>query len=353
MGMKKYVMIALMAALASAPALAADPEVDIIDGRDFMVAFAINNDMLVCGDNQISSTTTAVVWEPLVGAQIMPGSAGISQAGDINQQGDVVGWLTPEEGPSTAVVWYAEGGYQDWVETGLPPAVRPDTYNYTQGYSINNYGEVVLGASLQPYTQPDGSRIGFAVDWFHWSEETGFTYLPHLSGQRDSQAASINNNGVTVGSSVTLSGERHLVTWTRNGEVGDHGVPEGISGVYGMDINDHGVVTGYTDRNRDAFVWTEEGGFVILQDFGFNATAREINSSGYIAGVADAAPWDPVPVVWDPAGNIYDLRSIVGFDLYYLTEGVAINDNNQFVAYGIDLSTGRRQAVVLQLTFAN
>lgn len=328
-------------------------EVEIVDGREFMVAFEINDDMLVCGDNQINSTTTAVVWEPLVGADILPGADGISQAGDINAAGDVVGWFSSPSGLDTAVVWYADGGYTHWTEIGLPPAVRPDTYSYTQGYAINNLGEIVLQAGLQPWIQPDGTRLGSAEDPYLWSESGGFVALEHLSGARDSAARDINDAGLIVGSSATREAGTHAVTWDRDGRLTDLGTPEGVTDAFATAVNEAGTIVGYTGRNRDSWIWTREHGFRMLEDFGFNAIARDINDAGVIAGVADLFPFESVPVVWDANGKIHDVRDAAGFDRYFFFDGIAINNDNVMVVYGVNLKTGRREAVVLRLTFTD
>ena len=67
----------------------------------------------------------------------------------------------------------------------------------------------------------------------------------------------------------------------------DLGRLDGTNGAYATGINDAGTVTGYTARNRDSWIWTADRGFVALEDFGFNATARDINNQGIVAGVAD------------------------------------------------------------------
>ena len=349
--MKKAVLLAIALSLATASVPAATLEVEVVDGRDFMVAFSMNNDMRVCGDNQINSTTTAVVWEPLVGATILPGADGISQAGDITRSGDVVGWFeSAATGTSTAVVWYADSGYQAFTEIGVPTEV----HTFTQGYTMNDDGLVALMAGRAQYIEPGENPSGLAQDAYLWSSDKGFVEMRHLSVVSDSFVADMNDRGDVVGESVALDGSTHAVICNKSGRVKDLGIPAGETSSTARAINDHGLVVGHdTAFNSDSWVWTKQDGFTMLQDFGFASKAVDVNNHGIVVGTADVFPFDPAPVVWDADGNLYDIRDLM-FELgYYMTDGVAINDNNEIVAYGINFQTGRRQAIVIRLTFVD
>lgn len=346
--MRKSLVLAAAAMLATAPVFARSLELEIVDARPNMVAFQINDNMSVCGDNQINSQVTAVVWDVASGATILPGANGISQAGDINRFGDVAGWFeSASSGLSTAVVWYAGNGYQRYTELGFPSNI----YLYTQAYAINDGGDVVVNAGLTARTSPGYEPFELSSDPYRWTPQRGYTALQNLSGKRGSMALDINNSGVIVGSSYDLGGNETAVQWGKNDRVKSIGIPAFATTSRARSINDMGSVVGSDARDRDSWVWNAKTGFVRLPDFGFNASALDINNSGIIAGTADKYPYDPVPVVWDADGNLYDLQEIAGFDRYYFFEGVTINDNNEMVIYGYNMMTGDRDAVVVRLHF--
>ena len=80
---------------------------------------------------------------------------------------------------------------------------------------------------------------------------------------------------------------------------------------------------------------------------------NEHASNGVSVGTAARSPFDPVPVVWDADGNLYNIQDLMWDFNYYATDGVSINDNNEIVIYAINFQTGRRQAVVVRLMFVD
>jgi uncharacterized membrane protein len=352
--MKRVALSAALAACVAFPAFATDLQVEVVSARDSMVVFDMNNDMQVCGDNQINSQVTAVVWDAPAGsdaATILPGKDRISQCGQINSAGDAVGWHdSATSGEDTAVVWYADSGYQAYTEIGMPDEV----YSFTQGYAINDDGLVALMAGRNPYVEPGEDPTGLAEDPYLWSAAKGFTPMQNLVPAGESRVFDMNNAGDVVGTSLGDDGSDHAVIWSKNGHVKDLGIPAGERDAIARAINEDGVVIGHDSSfNSDSWVWTKQAGFTKLQDYGWMDRAVGINAHGIIVGTADRSPFDPVPVVWDLDGNIHNIQDLMWTHGYYATDGVSINDNNEIVIYAINFQTGRRQAVVLQLTFVD
>jgi probable HAF family extracellular repeat protein len=150
-----------------------------------------------------------------------------SFAAGINNLGHIVGHIIDEQGHSHAALWSDETRV-------LLPELSIDA-PFSQAYRINNAGQIVGKAGTS-----DGSV--HAALW----ENLQVTDLGTISGEGDSFAADINEQGVVAGSSDAQIGASAF-TWTRDrGFVGfassdpPHHLP--VAGFNG--INDHGLMVG-------------------------------------------------------------------------------------------------------------
>lgn len=347
--MRKSLVIAALVAVAAAPAFARSLQVVVIGTRPHMVPFAINDAGQVVGDNQINGITTAVIWDAASGdAQVLPGAAGISQAGDVTDPGDVIGWYESPSGDATAVIWHAADGYTTPEELGLPSSIYLDS----AGFRMNASGEAAVFADVQPYVIQDQGTQGFGTDLYRWTPGKGFTALPNIAGSRTSTIGDIDETGTIVGSSTTLAGADVAVMWNKNDKLTVIGMPDGATSARARGINALGQVVGQDTRNRDSWVWSKKAGFRMLPDFGFNAEALDINDNGIVLGNVDVYPYETTAVVWDADGTMYNLGDLLA-DRYYIDGAWAINNNNDVVIDGYDYATGDRDAIVVHLTFTD
>lgn len=152
------------------------------------------------------------------------------------------------------------------------------------------------------------------------------------------EAHAVNNAGVVVGERHDSEGNRHATRWDVDGQAHDLGVGPGS---WAIDVNDHGVVVGYTPSElgfrafaaapgRAAVLLPHPAGIPEHQDL-----ATAINDRGDIAGVVVAGDTRRVsPVVWRgrhhtptllPAPNEY--HSVTGINEHGTVLGIAIDTN--------------------------
>jgi probable HAF family extracellular repeat protein len=243
-----------------------------LPGGDYSQAFGINDQGLIVGSSNSSSTVRAVVWSlsgrtEEIGA--LPGDDA-SQALGVNGQGQVVGYSSGPSG-THAFLWTQQHGLQS-----LPGLPRSD---YTQAVGINDLGEVV------------GTSGAHAVLWVPGHPVLDLGTLP---GDHMSSGAAINNLEQVVGS----SGRSHRVHgffWTRNG---------------GM--RDVGVLPGGTD----------------------NSQASGINDAGEVVGQAGDAEGNRA-FLWTIGRGLQDLNSLLSADSdVHMVAAIAINDRGQITGYG-------------------
>jgi probable HAF family extracellular repeat protein len=242
----------------------------VLPGGDYSQAFGVNDQGLIVGSSNTSSTLRAVVWSLDGRTQeigTLPGDDA-SQALGVNSRGQVVGYSSGPRG-THAFLWTQQHGMQSL--RGLPGS------DYTQATAINDSGEMV------------GTSGAHAVLWVPGHPVLDLGTLP---GDRTSSAAAINNLEQVVGSSGR-SHRSHGFFWTRNGGMHDVGVlPGGNDDSQASGINDAGEVVGQAgdgEGNR-AFLWTIGRG---LQDLNLLLSADSdvhmvaaiaINDHGQITG---------------------------------------------------------------------
>jgi probable HAF family extracellular repeat protein len=244
----------------------------VLSGGDYSQAFGVNDQGLIVGSSNSSSTVRAVVWSlggrtEEIGA--LPGDDA-SQALGVNSRGQVVGYSSGPLG-THAFLWTRQQGMQNL--RGLPGS------NYTQAVGINDSGEVV------------GTSGAHAVLWVSGHPVLDLGTLP---GDHMSYGAAINNLEQVVGS----SGRSHRVhgfVWTRKG---------------GM--RDVGVLPGGTD----------------------NSQASGINDAGEVVGQAGDAEGNRA-FLWTIGRGLQDLNSLLSADSdVHMVAAIAINDHGQITGYG-------------------
>ncbi len=240
-------------------------------------------------------------WGPAVWDQLgqltalpaLPGTCG-GVATDINSAGVVVGMAYIGSAFSSDVRWVPSGGtYQVEALPRLPDG------SLAGAMAINEAGSVAA---------MDVSAV--------WSESTGWQMLQLPSGAtRCSGYPGINNLEAVV-AKCTVAGQNRAALWASPTAAPILlPLPAGTSAVSVRDINDAGVIVGWTSISlgRNKFVnratqWAPSGGswtVTFLPDLGSGSAAFAINNSGQVSGSAQAPPNGILrPVFWGTSGTL-------------------------------------------------
>jgi probable HAF family extracellular repeat protein len=221
------------------------------------------------------------------------------------------------------------------------------TLGGTNGYAsgVNNRGEVVGWAETTLRDTTCTFPQVFQFEAVKYGRDDKPQILPPLSGDQDSAATAINDEGDVVG----ISGEcnnavgaltaKHVVLW-------HDGKPQEIRTFHGdgwntpTDINGRGDVVGFANVLPDlrvdgslrfnpvAFIWTKEKGIQKIQPLAgdTNSIAYAINNRGQVVGQSFGGPEGSRAFVWED-GKATDLNTIAGGDAgLYLLYAEGIND---------------------------
>ncbi len=262
-----------------------------LNGPTYSSATAINDNGVIVGSGQFSvdGVPNPIMWVNGV-ASYLPtlGLGGV--AVDINEQGDIVGWVNTNEFTAPAV-WrkgqlkvldgfYAKGGYAisideqgrisglsvgldntgdqiptQWtndVPTSLPTNFGAD---YVGVLGINKSGAGrTSGYQIQRQTLPDGTNyfINVAIAW----QDGEYRELQRPFGVGNSIAYGVNANGMYFGAYEDLDGYKVPTYWDNNGAVR------------------------------------------LPLDSGREAIATAANESGLIVGYDKTDGLNPIPVLW-------------------------------------------------------
>jgi probable HAF family extracellular repeat protein len=178
---------------------------------------------------QFEEDAQAFIWTRSTGMRRL----GAGLASDINNRGQVTGYLAFEAG-MRAFVWNADTGrYGDLGTLGG---------NFSYGRSINDRGWVVGGSETAART----------THAFLWTPESGMVDLGTLGGLH-STAYGINLWGQVVGSAMTADSQSHAFTWTP--ETGMVDLGPGVA----FAVNRQGWIVGQhylPDWSAQAVAWT-------------------------------------------------------------------------------------------------
>jgi len=306
-----------------------------------------------------ASTVLAQVRYEVTGLGTLGGSSPSSEAMDINNAGQIVGFTTTPSG--TRAFRYTNGTMQNlgtlggasWafgissdgrvagcssmaggIDRGFlysgTTMTNLGTLTGSGGsyaYDINDAGQVVGGAT-------SASGTGHA---FRYSGGTK-TDLGTLPGGDSSEAHGINNLGQIVGSSYTAAGPQHAFLYS-GGQMTDLGTLGGMESS-AWRINDAGQIIGrsYTSTGREhAFLYTA-GAMIDLGTFGgTRSDALGINSAGQVVGNAWLQNDSSVRAFLYDQGSLTNLNTLIdpssGWTLFYAN---AINDNGLIVGRGLN-----------------
>ncbi|MFM8698256.1 MAG: hypothetical protein ACKOF7_06245 [Phycisphaerales bacterium] len=291
----------------------------------------------ISGDFQYQSISRAMRHDPGVGPVPLAVPAGTTQsiAIGINSAGTCMGRITAPSTGTVAAIWSPTGAI-----TTLPnPA---GNWTYSTGVAINDTG-LACGFATLALVGTDPQQA------WRWTQSGGYEMLPQLGGI-ESICRDINASGTVVGTAVTSGGGVRAVTWAPNGTITDLGVPQGATGSYGLNINDAGVVVGTSPATK-AYVWRPTNGWLRLPDLGFKASAYDINNAGWIVGWVDAMPFETVPAVWSPEGQLFNIAALVDQNRFYFSNDfsipIAISDNNLIVVRGYDFTVSGDPVVIV------
>ena len=257
-----------------------------------------------------------------------------SAAVDLNAFGHAVGSSTLKNGLSRAAL------FRNGSAIGLTPELPP--YEGTSFASaINDHGHIV-GA-----IDDDDS---WAYEGILFANSTR-TNLGGLGGG-STRPFDINNAGQIVGTSSTAAGLGHAFLW-ENGVMTDLGVLEGDHDSSASAINANGVIVGTSSRSdqnyeQRPFIY-ENGAMRAIPVQSPEAYATDINDAGVVVGIMRTSGASSSPYhAWIYAGGVlYNLNSLVpsgsGLHLAYAN---AINNNGEIVGLAYD-AQGQRHGFLL------
>jgi probable HAF family extracellular repeat protein len=293
------------------------------------LGFALNAAENVAGFDEDASGDGAA-WYAECGGFTSLGTLGgpKSEALDINDSNQVVGWAHTAAPARRAFSWTSGGGMTDLGTVsgrtqsealglnangeivGTVADWNPNPYNrlafmylpapaYTLGAGMTSLGTLGGTQSVAVGINDSGQVVGGAQEGsenfrpFRWQNGT-MTDLGTLGGSSKSpfhRGNAINASGDVVGMSVAAGGADHAFYW--DGSMADLGVLSGGTTSFAAGINDSNVVVGssnVTGGAFHAFVWNSTNGMRDLNDLipggsGWTLTrALDVNNDGSIVG---------------------------------------------------------------------
>jgi uncharacterized repeat protein (TIGR01451 family) len=287
-------------------------------------AWAINNNGQVVGDAQIGSGQFRAFKFTDINSnqQLNPGEMqdlGImdnlseSRGRDINNNGQVVGFLAGSNGTTRAFTWDSTNGMKE-LESGTASAL-----------SINSNGQAVGSFKVTPNFH--------AIRWENNQK------LPLITPvDNSSWATSNNDNGDIVGYTNIFGTGVQAFLWN-GGTMQDAinlGTLDNASTIRAWDINSQGKVVGQSGSK--AFFWTASGGMKDLGSLGGTSQALGINTNSQVVGKSNnlAFLWSDTNgnSQTDP-GEMIELNTLLPSSSgWSLTEAQDINDAGQIVGTG-------------------
>jgi D-alanyl-D-alanine carboxypeptidase len=289
-------------------------------GGRFSQAFDINNSGQIVGwANNPAGDRRPALWQNGSWQDLGTPNGVSGQAQGINSQGQVTGFID-NGNQRTATLWNGT------TTTNLGNLGSP----FAAGYAINDRG-TVAGVSRD--------AVGTDFNPFRWTRSTGMTNLRQPPSTND--FAWDMNNLDQVAGSATLGTDNKPVVWQ-----GDRvTVLADLGGGFGnaQSINDVGTVVGFTGTSttsassREATRWSLDApnqpvGLGTLG--GTRSTALRVNNLNQIVGWSRDAAEQTRATLWqeNQALNLNNL--VVNRQDWNLTFAWGMNDRSQIVGYG-------------------
>jgi probable HAF family extracellular repeat protein len=206
----------------------------------------------------------------------------------MNLSGDVVGWAQTRTGEAHAFLW------RDGVMTDL----GQDRDDLTVGFAVNDVGQSV-GMAWPIVPVPVGS-MGRALEW----TEEGAVDLGTCLDVYCSAALDVNNDGAIVGWSIGDELNQRAFLWTGTSRTDLGALAPGRS--QARAINDAGSIVGWyevSDGVRHAGLWAN-GTLSDLSPPETTSLANDIAESGEIAGAVEREGGRLEPVLWIDDGIV-------------------------------------------------
>lgn len=241
----------------------------------------------------------------------------------VNDRGNAVGWSNTTLNPvdSASVVHATLFSRRGAIDLGTLGGRR------SRAYAINEH-DVVVGVS----ELSDGTQHAF-----HYAGT--MEPLDTLSGGTYSIAFDINSAGVIAGaSSLPTTSEKprvHAVLWL-NGVPQDLGALEEAGNSVAYAVNDHGDVTGVSDRDGEETVFLYQQGR--MRDLHIRGHAFAINNARDIVGTLEPPERGrPHGFLWHQ-GVVRELNSLLIAATYQIEVAYRINDRGQILCSGVGQS---------------
>jgi len=280
-------------------------------------AYGINDAGQVVGRSvpQGQDLGRAFLWESGTMTDLGTLGGDYSEAYDINNSGQVIGWAKNSSARSHAFLW----------ENGTMTDLGTLGGDHSIAYGINNLGHIVGLAE-------NSSARSHAFLW----ENGTMTDLGTLGGVH-SIAYGINDACQVAGNSLVytgISGQNSRAFLWESGTMNSIGTLGGDDS-YGRGINNSGQIVGYSDIDGyptyyHAFLWDNDQ-MIDLGTLGGRqfSKANAINDYGQVVGTSQETAF-----LWE-SGTIVNLNDLLidgfGWTLY---EATAINNSGQIVGYG-------------------
>jgi probable HAF family extracellular repeat protein len=342
-------------------------------GGTSSIGNAMNNLGWAMGTSNLPGDTTqhAELWLP--GLHLDLGTLGGPNSAVVfanrSNRGQIVGIAETADMDPLSETWSCAGAFfptttqhiclgfvwQNGAMTALP------TLGGYNGFaaSVNNLGQVVGWAETAVHDPTCAPPQVLQFEAVIWGPGNGqIQQLPGLSGDPDTAATAINDNGQVVGISgicqnaVGAFSAKHAVMW-QNGQAIDLGNIGGHGWNTPTSINNEGQIVGFANQSGDlingrlalkfhAFLWTKERGMRDLGTLSGDAISEAlgINESGQVVGVSYGAGFShPRAFLWQD-GVMTDLNSLIPASSN-LTLQVAgdINNRGEITGTAFDSST--------------
>ncbi|RZL10040.1 MAG: hypothetical protein EOP40_07805 [Rubrivivax sp.] len=281
-------------------------------------ATGINNKGQIVGVSQGAAT----LWEGST-KTTLGGGGSESWASDINDAGQVVGWIH-RSGESEAALWNTQSSL-------APIGLGRLNGTASQAYAINDTGQIV---GVRHSRDPSGR---YDQDALQWTDGTASVLL------RDSIALDINNAGQVVGSTgrVEYLDDISYAFVAQQGQTTILPARGSLSGT-AWAINDVGTAvgtsTGRLDANEPSYAMLWNDG--APTDLGIGE-ARDINDAGQVVGSLGGHA-----AAVSHHGVVTNLGKFAGGTGWSLAAASAINDSGWIVGHALN-RYGRVNAYVL------